>query len=353
MSTRPEILAHAAPICRLCGATGAPLHATMDDRLYGVEGSWSLLCCPECGLIWLDPSPDAADMGRLYENYHTHDEMARVSFVQRSVRRGIPAALLGYRDSAGAKERATGRLLATIGPLREAARRSVMALTADGRGRLLDVGCGAGLFLSVMRDLGWEVSGTETDGTAAALARRQVPGAAIHEGLIQDIDLPDAAYDAITLSHVIEHVPDPESTLRACSRLLRSGGRIVLATPNARGLGVARFGRSWRGWEVPRHIHVFDPDTLARQVEKSGLAVHSVETVASSAFYLYLDGVRIERSTPGGPPAAGQPVGRFDQLRAIAFWLKEYAAVRNGRSVGEEVLLVAELPSKTSGSHPA
>ncbi|MDP7074018.1 MAG: class I SAM-dependent methyltransferase [Myxococcota bacterium] len=332
---------------------GASLHVDMDDRLYGVEGRWSLLRCPECGLVWLDPSPDAADMGRLYEAYHTHDRPVHPSFVQRVIRRGIPAAVLGYGDSAGAVERATGRLLAAIGPLRETARRSVMALSANRRGRLLDVGCGAGLFLSVMRDLGWEVSGTETDAAAAALARRHVPGAVVHTGLLEDVGLPDAGYDAVTLSHVIEHVPDPESTLRSCARLLRSGGRVVLATPNACGLGVSRFGRSWRGWEVPRHIHVFDPDTLARQVEKSGLTICSVETVTSAAFYLYLDGIRIERSTPGGPSAAGRPVGRFDQLWAVGFWLKEYEAVRRGRPVGEEVLLVAERTSQTGGAHSA
>jgi len=350
METGSEIRAHPAPQCRLCGAQGASLYSDLDDRLYGVAGTWQLRRCQECGLVWLDPRPDAADLGRLYETYYTHEDDARMSFVQRSVRRGIPAAIFDYRDAAGWAERVAGRLLAAIGPLREAARRSVMALSAGSRGHLLDVGCGGGLFLSVMHDLGWQVSGTETDGRAAATARRRVPTATIHEGLLEELGLAESTYDAITLSHVIEHVPDPESMLRCCARLLRPGGQMVLVTPNAASLGVARFGRAWRGWEVPRHIHVFDRETLVRVAERAGIEVCSAESVASSAFYLYLEGLRLERSTPGGPPAAGTPVSRLDRVRAVAFWLRQYAAVRLGRPVGEEVLLVARRASAAGSS---
>lgn len=352
MEREADIRTHAAPQCRLCGERGESLYPDMDDRLYGVPGTWELRRCPDCGLVWLDPRPESADLGRLYETYYTHEENVRISFVQRSVRRGIPAAVFGYRDSAGPAERVAGRLLAAIGPLRQAARRSVMALSADSRGHLLDIGCGAGLFLSVMRDLGWKVSGTETDGRAAATARRLVPDATVHEGLLEELSLADSEYDAITLSHVIEHVLDPESMLRSCARLLRPGGQLVVATPNAASLGVARFGRSWRGWEVPRHIHVFDQETLVRVAERAGVEVCSAESVASSAFYLYLEGLRLERSTPGGPSMAGSPVSRLDQVRAIAFWLRQYAAVRLGRPVGEEVLLVARRSSAAEGSTP-
>ncbi len=339
----PPVRSHAAPDCGSCGRAGGVLHADLEDRLYGAPGHWRLLLCDRCGLVWLDPRPEAEDLGRLYERYHTHDAEPRTSGYQHVVRRAIPAAALGYRDRTppGALG-PVGRLLARVGPLREAAYRSVMTLPGDARGRLLDVGCGAGLFLSVMRDLGWQVLGSETDPAAVAAARARLGADAVREGELAALALPDAQFAAVTLSHVIEHLLDPAAALRECARLLAPGGRLVLATPNAQSLGARRFGPAWRGWEVPRHIRVYDARTLRAAVEGAGLRVRSVETVSTAAVPLYLDGLRLERSQPGDAPVAERPLGVVDAMRAVAFWLREYAALARDGDAGEEVLLVAE-----------
>jgi 2-polyprenyl-3-methyl-5-hydroxy-6-metoxy-1,4-benzoquinol methylase len=68
-------------------------------------------------------------------------------------------------------------------------------------------------------------------------------------GDFQAARLDGGDFDAITMSHVIEHVPDPLASLDKCRRLLRLGGYLVLSTPNVRSLGHQRFGQSWRGLE--------------------------------------------------------------------------------------------------------
>ena len=128
--------------------------------------------------MWLSPRPLADDLGRLYRDYHTHHAPEQSSLLKRAVRRGIPARLMGYRDAVGDPlERRLGWWLSWIGPLREVARHGVMWLPAERRGRLLDVGCGSGLFLEHMRGLGWTVSGVDTDPEAVQRGPQHTGGA--------------------------------------------------------------------------------------------------------------------------------------------------------------------------------
>jgi len=318
-----------APDCGQCGKPGRLLHAGLTDRLFGTEGTWALLRCAECGLVWVTPRPLAADIAQLYDEYYTHAPTAEPSRFERLVRHDIPAVVLGYDDlEPGLLARGAAR----IGPLRDAGRRNALGLGADRRGRLLDVGCGAGEFMATMQRLGWDVSGTELDATAAAGTAQRLAPATIHTGRLSTLGLEASAWDAVTLVHVIEHLIDPVAELRECARLLAPGGRLVVVTPNAASLGSRRFGAAWRGWEPPRHIHIYERASLTHLIEAAGLRVCALDTPASAAFYLYLESVR---HTSGGTPfAAG--------LRAIAFWLREYAQVRGGAAVGEELMLTAE-----------
>jgi SAM-dependent methyltransferase len=77
-------------------------------------------------------------------------------------------------------------------------------------------------------------------------------------------------FDWITMSHVIEHVHDPVKVLRAAHALLKPGGRLWLETPNAASFGHRHFGAHWRGLEPPRHLVVFDGQSLALAMMSAG-----------------------------------------------------------------------------------
>lgn len=337
--------AAAARACALCGRSGTPLHTALGDRLFDVEGTWSLLRCSGCSLVWLDPRP--AHLGELYDRYYTHDSSDAVeggaSLLRRVVNRGIPAARMGYPPAHGGDplERWLGHLLAWIGPIREIAEHGVMWLPVSRRGRLLDVGCGSGLFLERMRDFGWQVAGVEPDAAAARAALERLGDDVLIVSEIDDPAIAAETFDAVTLSHVIEHVPDPVATLRQCRDRLAPDGSLICVTPNSGGLGAQSFGASWLHWDPPRHLNVFDPETLERAIRDAGLEVERVATPGSTAHFVWQASTLIERRgrIPGMRLSGVSPALL---LESIGFWLLEYLLTRIGRRCGEEVLVVAK-----------
>ena len=120
-----------------------------------------------------------------------------------------------------------------------------------------------------MATRGWQGVGIETDPVAADLARRRA-NSDIIETSLEDADLPADSFDMVSLLHVLEHVPDPRATLKAAYRLLRPGGILLLALPNAGSMEAKVFGASWYPLDLPRHFWGFSPQTLTRLTEECG-----------------------------------------------------------------------------------
>lgn len=231
-----------------------------------------------------------------------------------------------------------GSALSRIGPLRAIVGGSIRWLEAHERGRLLDVGCGNGSFLDQMRQLGWDVTGVEPDGAAVTVAREKL-GLQVFEGSLEEAGLPAGHYDAITMNHVIEHLPDPIVTLKECHRVLKPGGELVVATPNIKGMGSQFFGEHWRGLEVPRHLHLFCPQSLRMAAERAGLEVRALLTSARSAPWMYAASSFIRRDgrLPGGSP---ERTGALVRWQGLGFLAQEHG-LRGAGEAGEEVVMVA------------
>jgi SAM-dependent methyltransferase len=219
--------------------------------------------------------PVPEDLGKLYERYHTHTDLAVVDSRGRRLFRGLVEAYLhsryGYfRDRSWAWPPWLGRLLHLHPGRRSIADGLVMGLAARAGGRLLEVGCGSGDSLKLLQELGWDAEGIDFDPQAVANARAK--GLRVRQGDLAGQAFPSASFDAVIASHVIEHVPDPEALLVEAHRVLRPGGALVLYTPNAASLGRHHFREDWRGLEPPRHLHVFTPEALTALTRRAGFA---------------------------------------------------------------------------------
>lgn len=263
--------------CDLCGAPGEPAQLGVTDPDGHIAGEWQFQRCTNtgCGVYWLDPAPLEQDLWKTYVNYHTHTRKpsARLSGAMLSLsHRLLKILLMPAWMAAGLRK--------------EMAYLRFMTLAHEPAGKILDVGCGAGRFLRRMRKHGWQVEGVDYDAQAA---RRVVEryGIQAHAGDLISCAFPDKSFDAITMSQTVEHLYDPRSTLAECLRVLKPGGLLVMTTPNVNSMGAAEFGPFWRGWEPPRHLHLFTPDSLQRLVQGAGFEVIETRTCSSGAAVIY------------------------------------------------------------------
>jgi ubiquinone/menaquinone biosynthesis C-methylase UbiE len=140
------------------------------------------------------------------------------------------------------------------------------------KGRLLDVGTAGGAFLGVANRRGWDVSGCEPNRWMAEWGADHY-GIDIRPGTIFDMDLPDDAFDVITLWDVLEHTPDPSEVLDECQRVLKPEGLIIVNYPDIQSLIARLMGRKWV-FLLSVHLYYFAPDTIRKLLEKSGFVVY-------------------------------------------------------------------------------
>ena len=328
--TQPTIRTYSNSSCLLCGTAGRVLHSGLKDRLFGAPGTWELKQCPnpECGLVWPDPAPVPEDLGLAYQTYYTHVEPA--------------AGSAGLVYKLGKWAYWTGiRIPALLTGIYQERREFVqMFLRGRPPGRLFDAGCGDGQFLYLMKQHGWQGKGVDFDAAAIETGKKKY-GVDLEVGDFQAVPIEESAYDAVTMSHVIEHVPDPIACLDKCRRLLKPGGRLVVSTPNVRSLGHQTFKSGWRGLEPPRHLHIFAPHLLGECARRAGLKVIRTGSTAVNADYILSATMAIAHAPPGTSQIGGGWDPRY-ALKAIAFQYKEHFALRRNPDLGEEAFLIAE-----------
>jgi SAM-dependent methyltransferase len=265
--------------CPVCGNAGRVLHDSITDRAYGVPGHWQILRCSRCASGWLNPVPVPEDLERCYVGaYYTHETPDAPSLGSSAAIAFLRSAVLsvqkGYRhlQPAGPLAPVVGRLSMLLPAVRRRASFNYGGMLVPFRmgGRLLEIGCGSGHYLALMRILGWTVCGIEPDPVAAGVAAKAA-GCQVHVGTVDDAPYAPASFDVIVSNHVIEHVYDPNSFVSSAARLLVSGGLMAVQTPNFESLGHKLFGAELFSLDPPRHLCLFTPVSLRNVFEKSGL----------------------------------------------------------------------------------
>jgi len=234
--------------CLMCGCAEFTALFHGSDRLYHTTTKqFSVVRCDECGLLRLDPTPLPEELKRYYpDNYW----------------------FAPGESAAGRLEETYRRLV-----LRDHVRFVTRALAGStARGPLLDVGCGGGLFLGMMRQRGRRVVGLDFSREAAGIAwrRQQVPALS---GDLECAPLRAGSFAGLTMFHVMEHLYDPRAYLAAARELLAPDGRLVVQVPNAASWQAQLLGRAWNGADIPRHLTGFRGRDLEKMMQSAGFEV--------------------------------------------------------------------------------
>lgn len=218
------------------------------DRLYRTTSeTFYIVECKACRLIRLDPRPTPEQMRNYYpEKYWYTSDESFASRMEQIYRRFV------VRDHVNFVSRA----------IRD----------SGERGLVLDVGCGGGLFLRLLREQGLPVLGLETSRNAAELAWRSNNIAVICGDLAKSPVLNETCA-AVTMFHVVEHLYDPVSYLHSARALLRPNGRLIVQVPNASSWQFLIFGERWNGVDIPRHLINYRQIDIESLLEYAGFEI--------------------------------------------------------------------------------
>ncbi|MBN1271859.1 MAG: class I SAM-dependent methyltransferase [Candidatus Aminicenantes bacterium] len=231
--------------CNLCRAKDTSLLFKGRDRFHSIPGTYHFVRCHQCGLMYLDPMPTSKELERHY-----------------------PVDYIPYSKAIDDETNLLTRWDRRYGMYKRY--RVVTQVAGREPGRVLDVGCATGNFLDAMRRYGgWQPVGVEPNRQASIYARERL-GLEVFTGTLEEAGFEDNSFDVVTMWDVLEHVTDPQATLQEVARVLRIGGILVMSLPNPETWELGLFGSYWVGWDVPRHLHLFTCDVIARYLEETG-----------------------------------------------------------------------------------
>ncbi len=244
--------------CPVCEGTSFSKHSTVNDHMVSQE-DFDIVQCDQCSFLITSPRPADDMLGKYYESedYISHSNTKKTLFsrVYQVVRNKA------VRDK----------------------RRWVEDVAA--KGKLLDMGCGTGHFLNECRSNGWDVTGVEPSEVARANAKIE------HDitpyPSLDNVDS-NQKVDAITMWHVLEHLPDPNAHLQKFNSLLKEGGALVIAVPNYESKDAVHYGKYWAAWDVPIHLWHFKKSTMQMLVEKNGFELVKIRNMKFDSFYVSL-----------------------------------------------------------------
>lgn len=222
--------------CSVCGHTAG--------KRFHTESGFDLFRCSHCRFIYVNPQPNAEVLTQHYQTYFASEESAIREWGQMML------------------------------PLIRYSAKLVLQHTQKKRGRLLDVGCGFGFFLSQMRSLGFEVQGVDISEPALRYARERMDLIVYNRPLT---DFPEASFDVLTAFYVIEHVPNPKEWIQQFFRLLKPGGLLVLRWPHTAPITLlTRPFYDFKLHDCPSHLSDFSVSTIRKLLLRNGFV--SVQT---------------------------------------------------------------------------
>lgn len=221
--------------------------------------------CESCGFRWTSPRPADDHVGRYYDSpdYLSHQDQKKSFF----------AWVYGLT-----RDWASGQKVRWVESQLGRSRGSLAA-----KGNWLDVGCGIGVFLHAAQAKGYGVQGVELSSSARERATSLL-GTPIQERL----ENVSGSFQAITLWHVLEHLPQPEDTLRALWEKAEPGAVLAIAVPNPDSWDAHHYGTEWAAWDVPIHFWHFNQESVKSLFARTGWSFREVQPMWLDAFYVGL-----------------------------------------------------------------
>lgn len=247
--------------CHLCGSKKSKLLLKNHDRFNNDKSiNFSIIRCPNCNLTYLNPRPTPKSIGYYYKSDYEPYNINRIDFYQQ-----LQANLM--KSYFSQKPTFWDNIKSLI------YKNIYSPLPKNNIGKVLDVGCGNGLYLSQLQENGWDVYGVDMSPEAVRFANNKFGLKNVKQGILENIKYPSNTFDVITMHHVLEHLYNPQKVLQKINKSLKKDGLLVISTPNVDSINLNLFKKYWFPLETPRHLNLFNKDTIQKLADKTGFKI--------------------------------------------------------------------------------
>jgi len=248
-------------LCPICSSKDSSMYMTeVKDILYKCKGEWDLVRCSSCNVIYTSPPLKNEELNQYYPStYSSYNVVNKKRNIFARLVRNI--LMFPYIIRFGFPDR---------------------RVRPYGQKKLLEIGCGSGVYLYSMSSLGWKCWGIDISVNAIEKSKTLVPSAHIEQTFLENFET-DELFTMVSISHVLEHIPEPVAAIRRIYKLLEPGGIIEIEVPNIGSFEAKLFGRKWKGLDVPRHITHFTSETITKILRSNGFSEIAIKPAMFSS----------------------------------------------------------------------
>lgn len=242
--------------CNICGKDESEILFFKKDKYLITEDDFRIVKCKYCGLIYINPRPSEEEIHKYYPStYSWRENLPATTRFSKWIRH----LEKWYRDHLLKSE--IIKLIKTIG---------------GKRGKLLDVGCGSGDRLNLLKNYGFDAQGIEPSLSSVKYAREHF-NLNVENGDLCKNHYIDSFFDIITFYNVIEHTHYPRNVIREAYQILKDNGIIVIQVPNSESLQFKLFNKRWAALNVPRDLYYFNVKTFSDLLEQIGFKIFKTD----------------------------------------------------------------------------
>ena len=243
--------------CKICNNSNFKEYLKLKD-FFLTQEEFSIFYCTDCGLKFTFPVPKETDLGKYYksEKYVSHSDSKKGLFF--NIYQIVKNHTLKNKYK--------------------------LILQNTSKGSILDYGSGTGDFLRNFKKNNWNCYGIEPDEqTRLYASEKQGINFTVPENIN---NFEKHSFNAITLWHVLEHIPDLNEKLQNFKNLLNQNGILVIAVPNSDSYDSVYYGKYWAAYDVPRHLYHFNINTLSLLLEKNGFEIIKEKKMLFDSYYV-------------------------------------------------------------------
>ena len=243
--------------CSICNNELKFIFSTKD---YLVSGeTFDILECNSCFLRITNPFPDKQNIGNYYlsDDYISHNNEGT----------GFLDNIYSFVRSYQLKKK----------------KKLIEKYYYKDTKKILDIGCGAGDFLEIMKKGDWDIYGVDTSKKIREIVKNKL------KIEIMDPDSwikSDIKFDVITCWHSLEHVHEPWVYLKKIKESLNPGGILIIALPNYHSTDAKRYKEYWAAYDTPRHLYHFTKQSIINIIHPHGFNIQSIYRMNFDPFYV-------------------------------------------------------------------